>query len=347
MGGPSSEHEVSLATGENVLKNLDSRLFESIKIKILRDGKVWMSGRYAKLEKAVKSLDLCFLATHGEFGEDGRLQAVLESYGVPYTGSGVLASALAMNKAKSRQLFFANGLKTPKTLFIKEGENFQSQLKFFVSKLIKFPLVVKPCSRGSSVGVSIVKSKRALKKAIHHAFKYDPEVLIEEYIEGREFTCGVIEKKVNGSPHIIALPVTEIIPNQGLDFFNYEAKYQKGASPHTHTSEGFKTGPQSGNRSMSVGASQEITPAQLSEHLAKEVKELAAKAHRILGCKDYSSSDFLVKNGKIYILELDTLPGLTENSLIPKALKTAGWSIRKFLNNICFRNVKKQEIQTA
>ena len=320
MGGPSSEHEVSLASGENVFKNLDSRLFEPVKIKILRDGKVWMAGRYARLEKAVKSFDICFLATHGEFGEDGRLQAILESYGVSYTGSGVLASALAMNKAKSRQFFSANGLKTPRTLLIKEEENFQSQLKFFANKLTKFPLVVKPCSRGSSVGVLIVKSKRALKKAIQNAFKYDPEVLIEEYIEGREFTCGVIEKRVNGVSLCTALPVTEIIPNPEYDFFNYEAKYKSGAS-------------------------QEITPAQISEHLAKEIQEMTVKAHRILGCKDYSRSDFLVKNGKVYTLELNTLPGLTENSLIPKALKTAGWSIKRFLNNVCFRNLNQGVVE--
>lgn len=320
MGGPSSEHEVSLATGENVIRNLDSRLFEPVKIKILRDGKVWMAGRYAKLEKAVKSFDICFLATHGEFGEDGRLQAILESYSVPYTGSGILASALAMNKAKSRQFFSINGLKTPKTLIIKEDENFKLQLKFFVSKLVKMPVVVKPCSRGSSVGVSIVKRKNLLNKAILNAFKYDPEVLIEEYVEGREFTCGVIEKKVNGASLAMALSVTEIIPNPEYDFFNYEAKYQ-------------------------AGATQEITPAQISEHLAKEIKEAAIKAHLILGCKDYSRSDFLVKNGKVYILELNTLPGLTETSLIPKSLKTTGWSIKRFLSNICFRNLPQENVQ--
>lgn len=314
MGGPSSEHEVSLASGENVFKNLDQRLFEPVKIKILRDGKVWMAGRYAKLEKAVKSVDLCFLATHGEFGEDGRLQAVLDTYNVPYTGSGVLASALAMNKAKSRQLFSISGLKTPKTLIIKEGENFQSQLKFFISRLIKMPVVVKPCSRGSSVGVSIVKNKRFLKKAILNAFKYDPEVLIEEHIGGREFTCGVIEKKANGATEILPLPVTEIIPDMKYVFFNYEAKYK-------------------------TGATQEITPAQISEHLAKEIQEAAIKAHTVLGCKDYSRSDFLVKKGKIYILELNTLPGLTENSLVPRALKEAGWNIKRFLSNVCFRNI--------
>lgn len=314
MGGPSSEYEVSLASGENVFKNLDNRLFEPVKIKILRDGKVWMSGRYAKLEKAVKSVDLCFLATHGEFGEDGRLQAILESYGVPYTGSGVLASALAMNKAKSRQFFSINGLKTPKTLIVKEGEYFQSQLKFFVNKLVKMPVVVKPCSRGSSIGVSVVRRRNMLNRAIQSAFKYDPEVLIEEYIHGREFTCGVVEKKVNGATEIAALPVTEIIPNQEYKFFNYEAKYK-------------------------TGASEEITPAQINDHLAKEIKEAAVRAHMVLGCKDYSRSDFLIKKGKIHILELNTLPGLTENSLIPKALKITGWSIKRFLSNVCFRNL--------
>ena len=301
MGGPSSEHEVSLATGENVFINLDRNVFEPVKIKILRDGRTWMNGRYAKLEKAVKGVDICFLATHGEFGEDGRLQAILESYNVPYTGSGVLASALAMNKAKSRQLFSVNGLKTPKTLLVKEDENFQSQLKFFISKLIKLPVVVKPCSRGSSVGISIIKNKRLLKKAIQNAFKYDPEVLIEEYIEGKEFTCGVIEKKINGATEIMALPVTEITPNF-----------------------------------------EEMTPARISETLTSEVQEMAVRAHRILGCKDYSRSDFLVKNGKVYILELNTLPKLTENSLIPKALKAVGWSIKGFLNNLCFRNINQE-----
>lgn len=318
MGGPSSEYEVSLASGENIFNHLDRRLFEPVKIKILRDGKIWTNGRYAKLEKAVKSVDLCFLATHGEFGEDGRLQAILESYGVSYTGSGVLASALAMNKAKSRQFFSINGLRTPKTLFIKESESSQAQLKFFVNKIVKMPVMVKPCSRGSSVGVSIVRRKSRLNKAIQNAFKYDPEVLIEEYISGREFTCGVIERKVNGSTEVTALPVTEIIPGENYSFFDYEAKY-------------------------SPGAAEEITPAPINDNLAKEIEAAAVKAHTILGCQDYSRSDFLVKKGKIYILEVNTLPGLTLNSLIPKGLKAAGLSMKRFLSNICFRHITHEE----
>ncbi len=291
MGGPSAEHEVSLVTGEDVLKNLDSRLFEPVKIKMLRDGKVWMSGRFTRLEKAVKSVDVCFLATHGEFGEDGRLQALLEAYEVPYTGSGILASALAMNKARSRQIFSISGLKTPKTLILREDQNFQAQLKFFINKLVRLPVVVKPCSRGSSVGVSIVHRRNRLKKAIEAAFKYDPEVLIEEFVKGREFSCVVIEKKVNGSMDTVALPITEFIPGTG----------------------------------------EEAAPSGVGDNLTKEIQETAIKAHQILGCKDYSRSDLIIKNNKVYILETNT---------VPKQFKSAGMSVRNFLSQLCFRNLR-------
>ena len=295
MGGPSSEHEVSLATGDSVLKNLDTRLFEPVKIKMFRDGKVWMSGRFTKLEKAVRSVDVCFLATHGEFGGDGRLQALLEAYDVPYTGSGILASALAMNKARSRQLFSISGLKTPKTLIVREDQNFQAQLKFFINKLVRLPVVVKPCSRGSSVGVSIVHRRNRLKKAIEAAFKYDPEVLIEEFVKGREFICTVVERKTNGSTEAVALPLTEFVPGTG----------------------------------------QETAPVGIGDNLVKEIQDTAIKAHQVLGCKDYSRSDFIFKNNKVYILETNT---------IPKQLKLAGMSARNFLSQLCFRNIRYEEV---
>lgn len=298
MGGPSSEHEFSLATGESVLKNLDTRLFEPVKIKMLRDGKVWMSGRFTKLEKAVRSVDVCFLATHGEFGSDGRLQALLEAYDVPYTGSGILASALAMNKARSRQIFSISGFKTPKTLIVREDQNFQAQLKFFINKLVRLPVVVKPCSRGSSVGVSIVHRRNRLKKAIEAAFKHDPEVLIEEFIKGREYICSVIERKTNGSIEAVALPLIEFVPGTGL----------------------------------------ETAPAGVGENLIKEIQETAVRAHHILGCKDYSRSDFIVKNDKVYILETNT---------VPKQLKAAGLSARNFLSQLCFRNIRQEEARTV
>lgn len=319
MGGPSSEYEVSLASGENVYKNFDLNKFELVKINILRDGKVWVKGRFTKFENAIKNVDICFLATHGEFGEDGRLQAILDSYGVKYTGSGVLASALSMNKSKSRQIFQANNLNVPKTLLIKDGENFQSQLNFFISKVIKFPLIVKPCSRGSSLGVFRISNKKFLKRAIREAFKYDPEVLIEEYIDGREFSCGVFEIFKNGVKEIIPLPVIEIIPNSHFNFFSYQANYK----PKTI---------------------QELVPAQIDSNLTKEIQEMAIKAHKILGCKDYSRSDFRVKNGKIYILELNTLPALTSVSLFPKALEAGRFRLKDFLSLICLNNLERIEL---
>lgn len=324
MGGASSEYEVSLASGENVYDSFQKSQFKDrfdvFKIKILKNGRVQFNGRFTSLEKAVKSVDFCFLATHGEFGEDGKLQAILELYNIPYSGSDSLASALAMNKEKSRKLFEAYGLTVPRNILLKREENFDAQLNFFIDKVVKFPLVVKPCSRGSSVGVSIITRKNFLKRAIDKAFTCDNQILIEEYIDGREFSCGVIQadfkkfKKVKNdfilrSNGLIALPVTEIIPKPKYKFFNYDAKYKPGAAD-------------------------EITPAQINGELFKRIQEEAIKAHKIIGCQDYSRSDFLVKNGKIYILELNTLPGLTKNSLIPKQLKAAGISFEEFLESV-------------
>jgi len=328
-GGASSEYEVSLASGENVYNNFKKDEFDVSKIKILKNGRVQLRGKFTSLEKAVKGVDFCFLATHGEFGEDGKLQAILEAYNIPYSGSDSLASALAMNKEKSRKLFEAYGLNVPKNILLRKDENFSAQLDFFVNKVVKFPLVVKPCSRGSSVGVSIVTRKNFLKRAIDKAFSYDNQILVEEYIDGREFTCGVLQintltkfhsntksdliLKSNG---FIALPVTEIIPKSRYKFFNYEAKYKPGAT-------------------------EEITPAQINEELFIKIQEAAISAHKIIGCRDYSRSDFLVKNGKVYILELNTLPGLTKNSLIPKQLKAASIDLSDFLEKLSLERLKK------
>lgn len=306
MGGPSAEYEISLASGETVYQNLDRGKYEPVKIKILKNRKVLLNNKFSSLEKAIKNTEICFLATHGEFGEDGRLQAILEFHKVPYTGSGVLASALAMNKMKSRKLFKTVGLSAPKSVLIKKGENFV--------RVSRFPVVVKPCSRGSSVGVSIVTHRKFLLKAIKKTFKYDSEILIEKYINGREFSCGIFETKIGNKLKITALPLTEIIPKPKYKFFSYEAKYKSEAT-------------------------EEITPAQISKKLTKTIQKAAIKAHRILSCKDYSRADFKVINGKVYILELNTLPGLTTNSIMPKQLEVAGWSLRDFLDSICSRNL--------
>jgi len=327
MGGPSSEHEVSLATGDNVVANLDRAKYKPVVIKLSKTPqnsktvagqavKWFVNGRLTDMSKALKGCDLVFNALHGTFGEDGRVQALMEYYGTRYTGSGITASALAMDKLRSREIFKLAGFCVPKTLKIKKDENYQARLNLFINKITKFPVVVKPCSNGSSVGVKIVSNESKLIKAIDETFKLDKKVLVEEFIKGREVTCGVlddVEVKPHGSPMRFnlngALPVTEIIPVKGHKFFNYDAKYKTG-----HCNE--------------------ITPAQIDEATREKVQEIAVRAHQLLGCRSYSRTDMILKNDSVYVLETNTLPGLTTNSLLPQAAKAAGLTSGQLLDKI-------------
>lgn len=307
MGGPSSEHEVSLESGKNMIEHLDIQKYQPIPIKILKNGQWRINGRPASYTEILKKIDFALLALHGEFGEDGRLQALLEMHRIPYSGSGMGASALAMDKKHSRDLFKLAGLNVPRTLHLKKGENYSFLLGFFISKVSRFPVVIKPCSRGSSVGVSICETDSQLNKAIKEAFKYDDDILVEEFIKGIELTCGVLENH-NGQKYF-ALPVTQIVPVKHK-FFNYKAKYTAGA---TH----------------------EITPAQIEEGIYKKVQDVAVKAHQILGCRGYSRTDMIVKNGgTVYVLELNTLPGVTKTSLFPQQAKAAGLTFTQLLDHI-------------
>lgn len=324
MGGPSAEHEVSLATGQNVIKYLDKSKYQPISIKISKGGKWFLNGRLADQDKALRSCGVVFNALHGTFGEDGMIQAIMEYHGVKYTGSGICGSALAINKLRSREIFKLAGLQAPNTLKIRKGENYQALLNLFVNKIVNFPVVVKPCSNGSSVGVRIVNNQEQLTKAIKTAFGIDKKVLIEEFIGGREVTCGVLEN-FRGQP-VAALPVTEIVPKRGHRFFDYNAKYKDGHSD-------------------------EITPAQLDEETYKKVQDIAVRAHQLLGCKAYSRTDMIIKSkfldGKrsaepslssrdehVYVLETNTLPGLTSNSLLPKAASVIGLTFGQLLDKI-------------
>lgn len=278
MGGMSSEHEISLISGQNVLKYLDRKKYRVKPVIISRQGDWSIGGRIA-VDKALKGVDVAFNALHGEYGEDGCIQGLLESFGVKYTGSGVLASALGMDKIKSYELFKLYGLNVPKSVTEKDFKK----------------CVVKPSCLGSSVGISIVDNKKDLKMAINKAKERCDTVIIEEYIDGHEMTCGIIDN-FKGQKHF-ALPVTEIIPPPGR-FFDYEVKYD--------------------------GSTQEITPARINGSLNKKIQEAAINAHQILGCRGYSRTDFMVRKNKIYVLEINTLPGLTKESLLPKAAKVAG-----------------------
>ncbi len=307
MGGPSSEHEISLKTGENVLINLDQEKYEGIKVKINKNGKWALGKRILDPKTILGRVDVVFNALHGEFGEDGQVQALLEFYKKPYTGSGLLASALAINKARSRQLFKLAGLSTPRSILLKRREEYQTTLNFFVTRITNFPVVVKPNSRGSSIGISIVGDQEHLEDAIKAAFDYDDEVLLEEYIQGIELTVSVLDgyrKKKHFS-----LSPTQIFPSEVYGFFSYDAKYL-------------------------AGASREITPAPLSRKLMIKVREAALKTHTALGCKGYSRTDMLVKDNIVYVLELNTLPGLTDTSLLPQQAQASGLSFTKLLDVI-------------
>ena len=301
-GGPSSEHEVSLNTAKMVLKNLDRKKYEPTLVTIEKSG-LWIFGLKRPINigdamERLKKFDFAFVAMHGIFGEDGRIQALLEWIGVPYSGSGVLSSSMAMDKGISNDLYRANGMHVPHYMML----NGQSQNKDW---RFKTPAVVKPIDGGSSVGVSIARSNNELRDVIKKVLKENGRAMIQGFIKGREFTCGVLE---NNKGIAFALPPTEIIPKSST-FFDYKAKYK-------------------------IGGSLEITPANLSKAMTREMQSMALNAHKTLGCRGMSRSDFILNGPTFYILETNTIPGMTETSLLPQAAKAAGIDFPRMLDLI-------------
>lgn len=287
MGGPSPEHEVSLASGRRVAAVLDPARYEIVPIEIPR-ASPWLPPL---------DLDVAFIAMHGPYGEDGTIQGLLEFAGIPYTGSGVLASALAMDKRRSRQIFGFNGIPTPGYLAL-DRETFPTRAETLVSEIrqvLGFPCVVKPNAQGSSIGVSIVRAPEELPRALEAAFALGPVALIEEYLQGTELTCAVLDDAVSGTP--AALPLVEIIPRR--EFFDYEAKYTPGAAD-------------------------EICPARVPATAAWRAQSAAVRAYRALGCAGFGRVDLFVREADVAVLEVNTIPGLTEGSLFPKAARAAG-----------------------
>lgn len=297
MGGKSAEREISLISGHEVVKNLDKKKYLVIPIVISKDGKHWQVGENKKTLDSPTSLkkmiDIAFIAMHGPFGEDGTIQGLLEMYEIPYTGSGVLASALGMNKIYSRKLFTQAGLLTPKTTIVYKNINETQNQKF------NFPLFVKPSRQGSSVGTFKVNNKNELQKALKTALAFGDPALIEEFIDGVEITGGILGKT--------PLPLVEIVPKK--DFFDYEAKYD-------------------------AKLTDEIVPARISKDLTKKAQEIALKAFNAISCKAFGRVDMIIKDNDIYVLEVNTIPGLTPMSLLPKAAKAAGISYSQLLDKI-------------
>lgn len=310
-GGPSSEHEISLKTGKSVLLNLPEK-YSGSDVFINKEGNWHLNRRPSDPERVFRSVDVIFNALHGQYGEDGKVQRLLERFGMPYTGSGVVASALGMNKVLAREEFKKADLKAPRDI-VADADNGSLKEAGRIFKTISPPWIVKPISGGSSVGISVAMSLPDLIRALDAAFGLGQKVLVEEYIMGKEATCGIIDDFREEKYY--ALPVIEIIPPPKFGFFNYDAKYS--------------------------GETKEICPAGFSLSVKKEIENMARKAHNALGCRHYSRSDFIIAPPKkineppqIYILELNTLPGLTEESLVPKALSAVGASYGEFLDHL-------------
>lgn len=298
-GGPSTEHEVSLDTGKMVVRNLSHDQYCVDSAIIHKDGKWSISPRRKGLSLGAalqyiqqQKFDAAFLALHGTFGEDGHIQAMLDAIKLPYTGSGLLSSAMAFNKTISNDIFQYHGLTIPASREVGSYSGAKKLLSW--AGRLHWQLVVKPTCGGSSVGTILVHKRREFLPAIKKAMRFDTRVLVQELIVGREVTCAVLEK--HGKPY--ALPVTEIIPRKA-HFFDYRAKY----TPH---------------------GSEEITPARLSKRQTNIVQQAALTAHKALGCSGLSRSDFLLRGAKCYILETNTLPGMTATSLVPQAVAAGG-----------------------
>lgn len=291
-GGLSSEREVSLRSGANCLAALKRLGYE--KAEVLDVGKdvasVLQSGEF----------EFAFMALHGRYGEDGAVQGLLELLGIPYTGSGVLASALAMSKPLTKKLLEANSIPFAATVVITERE--REEIDAILSSIDWLPVMVKPLNEGSSVGVFKIESRDEIKAKIIETLDTYGGVLLEKYIVGQEITVGVLEEppsRRNGKD-IWALPILELRPKSKAGFYDYEAKYTKGMTEF-------------------------ILPAELPDKVSAACKELAVRTFRALSCSGYARVDMMVdKNGNAYVLEVNTLPGMTDTSDLPAMAQEQG-----------------------
>lgn len=310
MGGPSSEHDISLLTGMNVLGALKGT-HTAFPIFITQSG-AWLFGdsrEWLSPTEAISRVDVIFNALHGEYGEDGAVQGILDHHQMPYTGSQALASALAMNKEMAGKILTKEGIRIPRGVVL-GPTNIDTRA---VLALSSPPWIVKPKARGSSVGVSKVATREGLPRAFQKALAYDTHMIVQEYIPGREVTCGVLEN-FDGKT-LTALAPIEIVPPDGSDFFDYNVKYN--------------------------GKTREICPAEFYGAMLAKIQETALRVHAVLGLRHYSRTDMIIKPAfltrrapEIYVLEVNTLPGLTKESLFPKAARHAGLEFPELIMHI-------------
>lgn len=254
-----------------------------------------------KLVAEADQIDAALIILHGPYGEDGTVQGLLELLDIPYQGAGVLGSALSMNKLASKQVYEQHGIPTPAYEVVRRTK--PTAPHQLIDRL-GLPLVVKPVAGGSSIGMTIVRNADDLPQALDKAFSQDAAILVEAYIQGVEITGSVL-----GNDALQALPLIEIVPDKSHDFFDYEAKY-------------------------TAGLTQEICPARISGPLTAEAQKYACLAHEALFCKGYSRTDMLVRGDEIFILETNTIPGMTPTSLFPQAAQAAGIAFDQLLDRL-------------
>jgi D-alanine-D-alanine ligase len=321
-GGPSPEHEVSVASCKKILANLDKKKFDTTVVMISRENMWDFGDSFENLNKefdllgGLKKLqeinpDIVFNGLHGEFGEDGTIQALLEKMGLKFTGSGSKASAKAMDKAISQDIMDDYGIKIIPTIdFWRDSWDIDRLGILNSIKKLGKKLIIKPADGGSSLGIHLNEDTEKILNDIENSFKYSQHIMVQPFLTGREFSCGVLE--FDGIPK--PLEVTEII-TKNSQFFDYESKYENETTI-------------------------EVTPAKLSIKLTEEIKKFALKSHIAHGCDDYSRVDFLLIDDDIYFLELNTLPGMTEKSLLPQQAESMGIKYSRLLEIIIAAGLK-------
>lgn len=286
MGGVSSEREISLKSGEEVVKGLNKTKYEVLPIVI--------NSKREASEK-VKGIDFAFIALHGRFGEDGTIQGLLEALEIPYSGCGVLTSAVCMNKDITKRIIQSAGAATAPWITVKSI----NEIDFDKIRTFNYPVFVKPNNGGSSVAAFLVKHEEDIEKAVREGLNYDKEVIIEKYIKGEEITSFILNGEV--------FPTISLKANKG-EFFNYESKYDEDGA--------------------------EETVITLQKDLQEAVNKTSEKVWDVLGCKCYSRIDMIISNKVPYVLEVNTLPGLTPSSIIPKSAKARGIDFSELLDKI-------------
>lgn len=303
-GGLSSEYDVSLKTGENVLNQLDKDKYVPVDILLSKNGEWIIDGVITDVPSIASHIDIVWNALHGEYGEDGKIQKLLEHFGIPYTGSRSLPSAIGMHKDLAKSRFRDAGIRTPGGDVIERSGNIEDTVFHFLRSR-HLPVIVKPVTGGSSVATRIANTYDELISAVREASQHG-DILVEEVIAGVEATVCVIDGTGDGE-HFALHPI-EIIPPIKNGFFDFDAKYG--------------------------GETQEICPGRFSDEIQSELRNLAVRAHRAIGARHYSRSDFIISEKGIYILEINTLPGFTNESLLPKALTAADVTPSAFLEHI-------------